>query len=82
MLGQGKSHKMALFRKTKNDDHPNGLAHEFVAKAKKANKPSDSSVMIELEVKLDKLQLKGGRDFYNDVIGILYKYKATKFHCE
>jgi hypothetical protein len=52
----------------RSDDFPNGLAWEFVAKAKKANKPLDASAMIELEVKLDKLQLKGTRDFYNDVV--------------
>ena len=47
----------------KSDDFPNGLLHEFVAKAKKANKPSDASAIIKLEVELDKLQLKGARDF-------------------
>ncbi len=57
-LGQGKSHGMALLGKTKCDNHPNGLAWEFVVKAKKANKPSDVSMVIELEVELDKLQLK------------------------
>ncbi len=29
-------------------------------------------------VKLDKLQLKGARDFYNDVVGVLDKYEVTK----
>jgi hypothetical protein len=58
-LGQGKSHGIALLGKTKSDDYPNGLAYEFVAKAKKANKPSDASAMIELEIELEKLQLKG-----------------------
>ena len=58
-LGQGKSHDLALFGKTKSDDYPNVLAWEFVAKAKKANKPSDARAMIELEVELDQLQLKG-----------------------
>jgi hypothetical protein len=53
--------------KTKSEDYPNGLAHEFVAKAKKANKPSDASAMIKLEIELEKLQLKGTRNFYNDV---------------
>jgi hypothetical protein len=62
-LGQGKSHGIALLGKTKSEDYPNGLAHEFVAKAKKANKPSDASAMIKLEIKLEKLQLKGARDF-------------------
>jgi hypothetical protein len=33
-LGQGKSHGIALLGKTKNDDYPNGLAYEFVVKAK------------------------------------------------
>jgi hypothetical protein len=34
--------------------------------------------MIELEVELEKLQLKGAMDFYNDVVGVLDKYKVTK----
>ena len=51
-LGQGKSHGIALLGKAKNDYYPNGLAYEFVAKAKKANKPSDASIMIELEIEL------------------------------
>jgi hypothetical protein len=77
-LGQGKSHGIALLGKTKSDHFPNGLACEFVVKAKKANKLSDASAMIELEVEEDKLQLKGARDFYNDVVGVLDKYKVTK----
>ena len=77
-LGHGKSHGIALFGKTRSKDYTNGLAFEFVAKAKKANKPSDASAMIELEVELKKLQLKGMRDFYNDVARVLNKYKATK----
>ena len=40
-------------------------------KSEKANKPSDASAIIELEVKLDKLQLKRARDFYNDVVGVM-----------
>ena len=81
-LGQGKSHGMALLGKTKCDDYPNGLAWEFVAKAKKANKPSDASTIIELEVKLDKLQLKSTRDFYNEVVGVIDKYEVTKTNCQ
>ena len=77
-LGQGKSHGIALLGKTKSEDYPNGLAFEFIEKAKKANKPSDASAMIELEVELEKLQLKGARDFYNDVVGVLDKYEVTK----
>ena len=77
-LGQGKSHGIALLGKTKSSEFPNGLAHEFVAKAKKANKPSDASAMIELEAELDRLQLKGARDFYNDVVRVLDKYEVTK----
>ena len=49
-----------------------------MAKAKKANKPSDASAMIELEIELEKFQLKGVRDFYNDVGGVLDKYTVTK----
>jgi hypothetical protein len=77
-LGHGKSHSIALLGKMKSDDFPNGLACKFVAKGKTANMPLDASAMIELEVKLDKLQLKGTRDFYNDVVGVLDKYKVTK----
>jgi hypothetical protein len=77
-LGQGKSHGLALLGKTKNDDSSNGLAYEFVTKAKKANKPSDASAMIELEIELKRPQLKGARDFYNDVVGVLDKYEVTK----
>jgi len=54
------------------------VAHEFVVKAKNANEPMGTSAIIKLEVKLDKLQLKGMRDFYNDVVGVLDKYKVTK----
>jgi hypothetical protein len=78
MLGQGKSHSIALLEKMKSDYFPNGLAHKFVVKAKKANEPSDASAMIKLEVELDKLQLKGARDFYNDVVRVLDKFKVTK----
>ena len=42
-------------------------------KAEKAYKPLDASAMIETDVELDCLQLKGARDFYNDVVGILDK---------
>ena len=77
-LEQGKSDGIALLGKMKNDDYPNGLAYEFVAKAKKANKPSDASTMIKVEVELEKLQLKDTRDVYNDVVGILEKYEVTK----
>jgi hypothetical protein len=80
-LGQVKSHG-ALFGKMKNDDYSNGLAYEFVAKAKKANKPSDAQDMIELEIELERLQLKGTRDFYDDVVGVLDKYEVTKIEHE
>jgi hypothetical protein len=62
-LGQGKSHRMALLSKTKSDDHPNRLDREFVNKAKKANKPSDDSAVIKLEVELGQFQMKGMRVF-------------------
>ena len=62
-LGQGKSHDMALLGKTKSDEYPNGFAWEFDSKDKKTNKPADASTVIELEVELDQLQLKGARDF-------------------
>ena len=73
-----KSYGMTLLGKTKSDDYPNGLALEFVVKAKKANKPSDASAIIEQEVKLDKLQLKSTRDFYIDVVIVMDKYEVTK----
>ena len=38
-LGQVKSHGMALRRKTKSDDYPNGVAWEFISKTKKAKSP-------------------------------------------
>ena len=65
-----------------NDDYPNGLAWEFVAKAKKVNKPSDVSVVIELEVELDKLQLKSARDFYNGMVSVMDKYGVMKTDCK
>ena len=77
-LGQGKNHGIALLGKTKNDVYPSGLAYEFVVKAKKANKPSDASTMIELEIELERLQLKGMGYFYNEVVGVLDKYKVMK----
>ena len=73
---------MTLLGKTKCDNYPNGLAWEFVAKAKKANKPSDASAIIELEVKLDKLQLKSARDFYIDVVSVMDKYEVRKTDCK
>ena len=61
-------------QKDKNDDYPNGLACEFVQKAKKANKPSDASAMIEMDIELDRLQLEGTGEFYNDMVGVLDKF--------
>ena len=43
-------------------------------KAKKANKPSDTSAMIEMDVELDRLQLEGTGEFYNDMVGVLDKF--------
>ena len=31
-----------------------------------------------MEIELERFQLKGVRDFYNDVVGILDKYEVTK----
>jgi hypothetical protein len=50
VLGQGKSHGMVLLSKTKNDDFPNVLAWEVIEKMKKANKPSDASVVIKMDM--------------------------------
>jgi len=77
-LGQGKSHGMALLERTQNDDFPNGLAWDFIDKVKKANKPSDASAIIEMDVELDRLQFKGTRDFYNDVVSVMDKYEVGK----
>ena len=77
-MEQGKRHGIVLLGKTKSEDYSNRFAYRFVAKAKKANKPSDASAMIELEVELEELQLKGTRDFYYEVVGVLDKYKVTK----
>ena len=35
-----------------------------------------------MDIELDRLQFKGTRDFYNDMVGILDKYKITKSYCE
>ena len=59
---------MALISKTKNNDLPNGLAWEIIEKVKKANKPFDASTAIEIDMELDRLQLKGMGDFNNKVI--------------
>ena len=82
MLGQGKSHGMALLGKTKNDDFPNRLMWESIDKAKKANKPSDASAITEMDVELDQIQFKGASDFYNDVAGVVDKYEFRKTDCE
>jgi len=51
-------------------------------KAKKANKPSDASAMIEMDVELDQIQFKDTSDFYNDVAGVMNKYEFRKTDCE
>jgi hypothetical protein len=81
-LGQGNSHGMALLGKMKSDDFPNRVAQEFIDKAKKANKLSDASTMIEMDAELDRIQFKGTRDFYNDVAGVMDKYEVRKTGCE
>lgn len=43
---------MALLNKAKKKSYTNRLAREIIDKAKKANKPSDASTVIELEVEL------------------------------
>ena len=82
VLGQDNSHQMAHLSKTRSDDIPSWLAWKFVVKAKKANKPCDSSPVIEMDVDLDQLQLKGARDFYNDVFRVMDKYKVSKTNRE
>lgn len=58
---------MSLLCKTNSDDYPNGLLWEFMRRAKKVSKPSDASAVIELDVELDRpqLKLKGVRDLCN-----------------
>jgi hypothetical protein len=78
VLGQGKPNGMTLLSKTKSDEYFNGIACEFMSKSKKANKPSDASMVMKLEVELDQLQLKAVRDFYNDMGRVMDKYKVSK----
>ena len=82
VVGRAKSHGVAFLRKTKSDDYLNGLVWEFISKAKKADTPSDASTVIKLEAKLDKFQLKGVRDFYNYVVGVMDKFEVTKWNCK
>ena len=77
-LGQGKSHRMAFLSKTKSVNYSNGIIWEVMKKANKANRPSDASTVIKLDVELDRLQLKGMRDFHNDVDGVMDMYGVTK----
>jgi hypothetical protein len=82
VLGRGKGHGLAIPSKTKNDKCPNGLVCEFVSKAKKANKSSDESTVIKIDAELDQLGLKGTRDFYNKVVGVITKHEVTKTNHE
>ena len=77
-LGQGKSHGWVLLSKTKSDNYPNGIAHKFMETTKKANKPYDKGAGIKLDLDLIQLQLKGMREFYNDVVGVMDKHEVTK----
>ncbi len=43
-------------------------------KAKKPNESSDASAMIEMDIELDRLQLEGTGEFYNDMVGVLDKF--------
>ena len=70
-----------LLSKTKSGNYPNGLAWEFTNKAKKPT-PPDASTVIKLEVELDRFQLKGATDFYNDMGGIMDKCKVFKTNHE
>ena len=45
---------------------------------KKANKPTDASAMIEMDVEVDRLQFKGMRDFYNNVVSVMDRYEVRK----
>jgi hypothetical protein len=58
--GQGKSHRMAILRKIKSNDYANRLAWELISKAMKANKPSNASTVIKLEMDLERLLLSSG----------------------
>jgi hypothetical protein len=34
--------------------------------------------VIDMDIKLDQLQFKNARDFYNDVVGVMDKYEVKK----
>lgn len=61
--------------KTKSDDFPNWLEFEFDAKSKMT---SAAMSLIELEIELEKLHLKGVKDFCNGKVSVLDKYEVTK----
>jgi hypothetical protein len=55
---------------------------EFISKTKKANKSFNATIVIELEMELERLQLKGMRGFYNDMVRVMDKYEVTKTNHE
>ena len=54
-LGQGINHGLAVIKKTKWPDHPNGLLHKAIVILMKKNKPSDVSAEIDIDSELEKL---------------------------
>ncbi len=54
-LGLYKSHMIYFLNETENDDFPNGLAWEFIEKAKKANTSFNASTFIKMDMELDQL---------------------------
>lgn len=44
----------------------------------KANKPSDVSTVVKMDMELIQLQLKDMRDVYNKMVGVMNKYKVIK----
>ena len=77
-LGQSTSHGMAFLNITKSSDYSLGLAYKFMEEAMLSYKPSDEGALIELDQELNKIQLQGAREFYNEVCGVLDKYNVTK----
>ena len=55
-LGKGSDYGLAVIKKTKSPDHPNGLLYKTIAMLMKKSKPSDVSAEIELDSELENLK--------------------------
>ena len=79
VLGQQSDHGLSMMESTVTADQPHGVVHEFLTQVKIKYKPEDASAVIEMDIALEKLQMKGtANDFYNDVIGIQAKFGCKK----